>query len=76
MIRRFLNWVRDTLDLFEDFGPYGVLMRDPVTDEFRPMLLEDFKTLNINTRLLHPDGWRSLELEAEKIHGPAILRPQ
>ena len=76
MIRRLINWMKGKIKPPTDFGPHGVLMRDPVTDKWRPMQREDFESLNVNVLLLDSEGWVPLEIQAAKTYGPAILRPQ
>ena len=77
-----IGWWRDRVkknDLIEDFGPLGILMRDPVTDEFRPLLQKDLDgddLFKLSARWETETYWLKLEAEALRTYGPAILEPQ
>lgn len=72
-IKRLIAAIRDRLSPPVDFGPYGVLMRDPETQELRPMTHDDMQEMEAEVNLLEEEFWARVELEALRKYGSAVL---
>ena len=77
-ILRFLDWLIGVIEPPMDFGPFGVIMRDPFTGVPRPMDQGDMGILEGEgiEALFQNEFWANLEKEAVRIYGPNILKEQ
>jgi hypothetical protein len=54
------------------FGPHGVLMRDSITDELRPMTDDDLEEMRAEVNLREEEEWVELESKAYFQYGPGV----
>ncbi len=76
----FLDWLIDKVSPPPDFGPFGVIMLNPLTGVPRPMDQRDMGILEgediAEWKAIQNEFWANLERDAVRLHGPNILKEQ
>jgi len=56
-----------------DFGAHGIMLRDPITDEFRAMTTDEFMAMEQDANAAVESYWARLEWNALLKYGRGIL---
>ena len=56
-----------------DFGDYGIILLDPITDEFRAMTTDEFTDMEQDANAAVESYWARLEWDAVLKYGRRIL---